>query len=138
MTERAKLRNGLLVLTLVVGLVLNAGSVFAASKVVIAEMNWSGAIAVSHVMQQVLEEKLKVPAQLQQLTPALTWAGMEKGSVDVFPDLWWPNQSAGIEKYVDGKNVVELTLSFDNAAQGWFIPTWVAKEHGITTLEDLK
>lgn len=138
MTERAKLGNGLLVLTLVVGLVLNAGSVFAASKVVIAEMNWSGAIAVSHVMQQVLEEKLKVPAQLQQLTPALTWAGMEKGSVDVFPDLWWPNQSAGIEKYVDGKKAVELTLSFDNAAQGWFIPTWVAKEHGITTLEDLK
>lgn len=138
MREVAMLKKRLMVLVLLVGLTLNASWVLAASKVTIAEMNWSGAIAVSHVMKQVLEEKLKVPVQLQQLNPALTWAGMDKGSVDVFPDLWWPNQNAGVEKYVEKRKSVEMTLSFDNAAQGWFIPTWVAEKHDIHSLADLK
>lgn len=139
MTGTTKLRHGVVVAITLLGLLFNAGTVLAASKkVVIAEMNWSGAVAVAHVMQQVLEEKVKVPVQLQSLTPALTWAGMDKGSVDVFPDLWWPNQNAGIEKYVEGEKSVEMTLSFDNAEQGWFIPTWVAKKYDIHTLTDLK
>ncbi|WP_022667839.1 glycine betaine ABC transporter substrate-binding protein [Desulfospira joergensenii] len=133
-----RLGTGLLAAVFLLGLLFNCNTVLAAQKVVIAEMNWSGAIAVSHVMKQVLEDKLGVSAQLQQLNPALTWAGMEKGSVDVFPDLWWPNQNAGIEKYVEKKKAVELTLSFDNAAQGWFIPTWAAEKYGIHTLADLK
>jgi glycine betaine/proline transport system substrate-binding protein len=138
MTGKTKLRHIAITLGLALGLLFDAGTSLAANQVVIAEMNWSGAIAVSHVMKQVLEEKLNVPVRLQELTPALTWVGMEKGSVDVYPSLWWPNQNAGIKKYVKDKKVVQLTLSFDNAVQGWFIPTWVAKKYNIYTLKDLK
>ena len=52
--------------------------------------------------------------------------------------MWWPNQDAGIKKYVEGKKSVETTLSFGNAAQGWYVPTWVADKYDIHTLEDLK
>jgi glycine betaine/proline transport system substrate-binding protein len=89
-------------------------------------------------MKVVLEEKLNVPAELKQVTPDLTWAGMDKGSIDIFPDLWWPNQDAGIKKYVDKRKKVELSLSYDNAVQGWFVPTWVAEKYNIKTLADLK
>ena len=84
MVKIVKLKQGLIGIIVSLGLLFTAGNLFAASEVIIAEMNWSGAIAVSHVMKQVLEEKLGVPAKLEQLTPAMTWAGMDKGSVDVF------------------------------------------------------
>jgi len=113
------------------------GTLYAARPVIIAELNWAGSTAVCHVMKYVLENKLNVPAKIQALAAAVIWPGMDKGTVDVYSDLWMPNQEAGVKKYVEGRKTVELSLSFGNAPQAWYIPTQIAKKYNIYTYQDL-
>jgi glycine betaine/proline transport system substrate-binding protein len=120
-------------------LVLLVAPVYAKPKdVIIAEFNWSGSRIISQIMKHVLEDRLNVPATVKRLTPADIWTAMIWGKVDVYSDLWWPNQYEGFRKYVREEKVVEMTLSYENALQGFVIPTWVSKKHGITHIEDLK
>ncbi len=110
----------------------------ARNNVIISEQNWTGSTVVCHVMKYVLEKKLDIPAQITLLNPAVTWAGMDKGDVDVFSDLWDSAQEDGIRKYVKEKKSIEMSLTFPNAAQGWFVPKYVVEQYGIKSIEDLK
>lgn len=107
-------------------------------KVHISEQNWTGSTVICQVMKYVLENKLDVPVKISQLNGAATWAGMHKGDVDVFSDIWETAEIAGIEKYVEQKKSCEVTLSYSKAPQGWFIPQYVVEKYGIKTIEDLK
>jgi len=89
-------------------------------------------------MKYVLEKKLDVPVKITQLSGSVTWVGMDKGDVDVFSDIWETAEIEGIEKFTKEKKTCEVVLSYANAPQGWYIPKYVAEEHGIRTIEDLK
>ena len=129
-----------LVLTVAVMLVFGAAiSAFAADKQVrISEQNWTGSTVICQVMKYVLEEKLGVPAKVIQLNGAATWAGMDKGGVDVFSEIWETAEIAGLNKYVKEKKIAQAVLSYPDAPQGWYIPKYVAEKYGIKTIDDLK
>lgn len=69
-------------------------------EVLIAEFNWTGSTIICQIMKHVLEDRLNVPVTIKPLMPEDLWSGMVWGSVDVFSELWWPNQYAEIQKYV--------------------------------------
>ncbi|MBF0528997.1 MAG: hypothetical protein HQK55_06965 [Deltaproteobacteria bacterium] len=108
------------------------------NDVVISEQNWTGSTVICHVMKYVLEKKLNVPAKITQLNGAATWAGMEKGDVDVFSDIWATAEAEGIKKFTKDKKVCETTLSYPKAPQGWYIPKYVQEQYKIKTINDLK
>jgi len=115
------------------------GTSYAARKDVhISEQNWTGSTVICQVMKYVLEEKLNIPVKISQFSGSVTWAGIEKGDVDVFSDVWETAESTGIEKYVKQKKSADITLSYPQAPQGWYIPKYVMEKHGIKTIEDLK
>ncbi len=127
------------IILLTVSVIFMTGTSYAARKEVhIAEQNWTGSTVICQVMKHVLEDKLDIPVKITQLTGAITWQGMDKGNVDVFSDVWHMAEEAGIKKYVEEKKSVELTVSYDKAPLGWFIPRYVQEEYGIKTVEDLK
>jgi glycine betaine/proline transport system substrate-binding protein len=129
----------LVALLLITSIVLTLGTSWAARKnVIISEQSWAGSAAICQVMKYVLENKLDIPAKVTQLSGAATWVGMDKGDVDVFSDIWETAEAAGIEKYTKEKKSAEVVLSYADAPQGWYIPKYVAEEHGIKTIEDLK
>jgi glycine betaine/proline transport system substrate-binding protein len=129
----------LLSLLIVLSLVLTMGTSWAARKnVIIAEQSWTGSAVICQVMKHVLENKLDTPAKITQLNGAIAWVGMDKGDVDIFSDIWETAEIAGIEKYTKEKKSCEVVLSYPNAPQGWYIPKFVAEEHGIKTIADLK
>jgi glycine betaine/proline transport system substrate-binding protein len=128
----------IIMIMLAIGIAIPAGPVHAERKgVIIAEFSWSGSTIICHIMKHVLEDRLRIPVTVQKFTPAEVWTGMSWGKVDVYSDLWWPNQYEEFRKYVREEQSVELTLSYDNALQGFLIPTWVSKQYGITAIEDL-
>jgi len=135
-----KYKKGTIVsLLIIAGIVFTLGNSWAARKnVIIAEQSWAGSAAICQVMKYVLETKLDIPAKITQLNGAATWVGMDKGDVDVFSDIWDTAEAAGIEKYTKEKKSSEIVLSYSDAPQGWYIPRYVAEEHGIKTIEDLR
>jgi glycine betaine/proline transport system substrate-binding protein len=135
-----KCKKGTLTVSLIFAIItLVMGTSWAARKnVIIAEQSWSGSAVISQVMKYVLEDKLDIPVKITQLNGAVTWVGMDKGDVDVFSDIWETAEIEGIKKYTEDKKSCEVVLSYPNAPQGWYIPKFVAEEHGIKTIEDLK
>ncbi|SFM67891.1 glycine betaine ABC transporter substrate-binding protein [Thermodesulforhabdus norvegica] len=119
--------------------VFGPNSAKAEEPVVIAQQTWSASIALSNIMKYVLEEKLGIPAKILPLAQPATWAAMDKGdgSVDVKAEIWMPNEEAYWKKYVEERKTVEASLLFDNAPQGWVVPTWVAEKYNIKTYKDL-
>lgn len=135
---RGKLRMATVIIVVFLAVLFVSGTVYAGEKITIAEFNWSGAIVVTHVMKNVMEDRLGIPVVIKKLSLISAFSAMDKGIVDVSPEIWSPNRDADLKKYVDKKKTVEKTLIYENAPQGWYIPTRVAKEYGISTVEDLK
>ncbi len=129
----------LIALFISVCFVLSLGTSWAARKnVIIAEQSWTGSTVICQVMKYAIEKKLNIPVKITQLNGSVTWVGMDKGDVDIFSDIWETAEIEGIEKYTKEKKSCEVVLSYPNAPQGWYIPRFVAEEHGIKTVEDLK
>ena len=127
------------IIFLCIFLVLSFSNAYAARKnIIISEQNWTGSTVTCYVLKYVLEGKLDIPVKITQLNGSATWVGIEKGDVDVFSDVWETAEASGIEKFVKKKKVAELSLSYPNAPQGWYIPKYVAEKHGINSVADLK
>ena len=60
--------------------------------VTIGELNWTGAIAIAHIMKYTLENKLNIPVKLEKLPQDKLWLELHKGTMDVHPDVWMMNQ----------------------------------------------
>lgn len=132
-------KGTLTILLTIASITFAIGTSYAERKnVIISEQSWTGSAVICQVMKNVLENKLDIPVKIIQLNGAATWVGMDKGDVDVFSDIWETAEAGGIEKYTKEKKSSEVVLSYANAPQGWYIPKFVAEEHGIKTVEDLK
>lgn len=116
-------------------LVFAASSPAAAPRqtVVIGKLNWSGAVIISHVMKYVLEEKLAIPTVLREASIPVLWRAMAEGTMDVYPDLWMPNQQEAFDKYVGEQGAVVARLSYKDAPQGIYMNAMnagLAQRHG--------
>lgn len=94
-------------------------------------MSWSGSTAIEHIMKYVLEEKLNIPAEIIHLAPPVLCAGMDKGSVDVYPDMWMPSRQEQYDKYVIERKTMKVVKSYENCIYGIFMSRKIADEHGI-------
>ena len=136
---KLKIHYRICIIFLSIFMVLSFTNANAARKnVIIAEQNWTGSTITCYVLKYILKEKLDIPVKIMQLNGSATWAGMEKGDVDVFSDVWETAEGSGIEKFVKKKKIAELSLSYPKAPQGWYIPKYVAEKHGIKSVADLK
>ena len=70
----------------------------------ISDLNWTGATAIAHVIKAVIEGPLGFEAGIIDglSDQAIIAEGMDKGdgSVDVYTDMWMPNQQAIWDKYI--------------------------------------
>lgn len=113
----------------------------AKDKIVIGEQNWTGAIAIQHILGEVLETRLGADVSyLAGDVPVLFSAASKgDGSVDVLTDIWLPNQSAAWAKYVTGgtQSLVPNKQPYVGE-QGFYIPGYLQDKYGIKSVYDLK
>ena len=117
---------------------LSSAGAHAQEKVAISDLNWTGAKAIGHVIKAVIEGPLGSEAEIIEglSDQAIIAEGMDKGdgSVDVYTDMWMPNQTALWNKYVvEAKSVAHNEPYL--GTQGAFVPRYMT--HLVKSFEDL-
>ncbi|MCA9506993.1 MAG: hypothetical protein KC505_01050 [Myxococcales bacterium] len=107
-------------------------------SIVLAGQTWAGSIVIEEIMKQSVENHLKIPVEIKQVSSGALWPALEKGSAHVLADLWMPNQKQRFDKYVNKRKTVSASISYDHAPQGFYLPTAIAKEFSIKSIQDIK
>ncbi len=116
-----------------------SGSVAADNATVtIGDLTWTGATAIGHVIQAVIEGPLGSEAIIVEgmSDGSAIATGMDKGdgSVDVYTDLWMPNRQAIWDKYIDGAKTVGHNVPY-LGTQKMYVPAYMSDR--VSTVEDL-
>ncbi len=96
-------------------------------------VNWAEGIAMTHLAQAILQEKMgyKVETTMADVAPVFT--SVAAGETDAFMDVWMPTtHKTYMEKY--GDDVVELSTVYKGAQIGLVVPKYVK----IDSIEELK
>ena len=115
-------------------------TVMAKDKIVIGEQNWTGAIAIQHILGEVIKTRLDGDVSYLAGDVAVLFSAAAKGdgSVDVLTDIWLPNQSAAWAKYVTGGNRPLVANTHPYAGeQGFYIPGYLQDKYGVKSIYDL-
>jgi len=108
-----------------------------AADIVIGVPNWASVNATAHVLEVVIEENLGLDVELQNGTNPIVFEAMDKGSMHVHPEVWMPNQQNLHDKYVKENGSVVMNENPVQAEQGMCVPTYIAEEYDITSIDDL-
>lgn len=116
---------------------LSAASPAFSADLVVGLQNWPSAAATAHIIKAAVEENLGLQVELQNGTNPVIFEAMDKGSMDVLPEVWLPNQQNLYDKYVTQNATVEINQTPISATQGLCVPDYVASELGVTSVADL-
>ena len=85
------------------GLVLALGGIAPASgaDITIGIPNWPSVNVTAHIIQVIVEENLGLTVELQHATNPVIFEAMAKGSVDLHPEVWLPNQQNLYDRYAE-------------------------------------
>ena len=115
-----------------------ATAAHAQEKVAISDLNWTGAEAIAYVIKAVIEGPLGSEAEIIKglSDQAIIAEGIDKGdgSVDVYTDLWMPNQQPIWDKFVDGAQSMGVNEPY-LGTQAAFVPAYMTDM--VTSFEDL-
>jgi glycine betaine/proline transport system substrate-binding protein len=114
----------------------------AKETITLAELNWTAAIAIDHVLKRVMEDRLDVEVKLVTADYPVIFASMDKGDggIDVIPDFWMPNLANYWSVYVEpgSKGSVLVNEKPYLGTQGLYVPGYIQDKHGVRSVEDLK
>lgn len=108
-----------------------------AADVVIGLPNWSSVMAMGNILKVVLEDNLGIEVELQSGTNPIVFEAMDKGTMDVHPEVWLPNQANLYQTYVVEKATVVKNPNAVISFQGMCASTDTAEKYGITSMSDL-
>lgn len=110
--------------------------------VMFAGLNYDSALFHNAVARFIIEKGYgcQTDALPGDVIPLLTGAG--KGDVDIVMEIWRDNVAEAWTKAEEAGNVSQIGVNFDDAVEGWFVPTYVIEgdaERGIEPMApDLK
>lgn len=119
-------------------LTVGAAPAMAQEKITLSDLSWNGAQAIGHVLSAIIEDEMGGDAEIVSgmNQAAVIMAGMDKGdgSIDVYTDLWMPNQQALWDEYIDGNQTV-LTNKPYKGTSNIYVPSYMADK--VSSIEDL-
>ncbi len=111
-----------------------------AADVTMPDPNYATATAVMNVIKAAIERQLGLQVATVTTTAVpVIWEAMarNKGEVDIWPDVWLPNQQGLIDKYVKGAGTVKLAQNGYEAQQGYCVTKVTIEKYGIKDVSDL-
>ncbi|MCA1408106.1 amino acid-binding protein [Ensifer sp. IC3342] len=107
-----------------------------AADLVIAMPNWPSGQATANILKLSIAKKFGLDAEVRELGTINAFVGLDKGEVDIQPEVWRPNFEDLIKKYVTDKGAVVLSGRAVPAWQG-LCATPEAAAAGLKTIADL-
>lgn len=145
-----KLRNTIAALALGAAMSASAGSAYAACElgrtVKLADGNWEGIQVLNSISAMILKSGYDCDTEMVagEMVPLFTALG--KGDIDVFLDVWIPNNKEVWDKTA-AQGAVVLGVLYPDATEGWYVPRYViegdkarnieAKAPGLKSVVDL-
>ena len=109
----------------------------------IGQFSWTAAAVETQILKLIAEQHPELgvgSVQTTQLDPAPGWLGLQKGDLDVLPEVNLPNQQPFADKAKDTTTLVSKT--YGGATQGWFVPKYLVEKggaaEGLTSITQLK
>ena len=121
-------------------LILTLGSgTAAAEKIVIGTMNWAYMDVMSNVLKFLIEDNYGVEVEFVPGKHAMFFKGMDAGTgeVDIFSDLWLPNNQAMADEYVKNRGTVKLTQVTFTGGDAMCTTKYTKETYGLNTIYDL-
>ncbi|MEM9637362.1 MAG: glycine betaine ABC transporter substrate-binding protein, partial [Pseudomonadota bacterium] len=119
-------------------LLLATTSAGAQEKITFSDLSWNGAQAIGHVLAAIVEQEMGGDAEIVSgmNQAAVIMAGMDKGdgSIDVYTDMWMPNQQALWDEYIDGNQTVATNQPYKGTSN-IYVPSYMADK--VSSIEDL-
>ncbi len=112
-------------------------SVASAADLVLGVPNWPAANATANILKVVIEDNFGLEVELQNGTNPIIFEAMDAGSMHLHPEVWMPNQQNLHDQYVQEKASVVMNTNPVQAVQGMCVPTAIAEEYDIRSIEDL-
>ena len=117
---------------------LLANAAQAQEQVRISDLSWTGAKAIGHVIKAIIDGPLGSEAEIVEglSDQAIIAEGMDKGdgSIDVYTDMWMPNQQALWDKYIVEAQSVAHNEPY-LGTQAVFVPAYTSDL--VKSFEDL-
>jgi glycine betaine/proline transport system substrate-binding protein len=104
-----------------------------AADVVVGVPNWPSVTVTAHVIKEIVEKNMGLTVELQTGTNPVIFEGMDKGAMQVHPEVWLPNQQSLVDQYAAK---VELNTHPTSAVQGVCV-NQAALDAGIKDITDL-
>jgi glycine betaine/proline transport system substrate-binding protein len=73
----------------------------AAADIVIGVPNWPSVRVTAEVLARVIHEDLGLEVEIQAASNPVIFEAMARGSIDIHPEVWFPNQEKLYERYRD-------------------------------------
>ena len=102
--------------------------------------NYPGGRALTYMIKVVAEQRLGLEIGIERTNAVpVIWKAMDrgKGEIDLWPEVWMPNQQALVDEYVNEKGTVKLGSKPYMASQGLCVTRKTKEEHGISSIYDL-
>lgn len=106
----------------------------------IAVPSWDGGQIIAYHLGMQITSKIPVKVEYVSLEGGLLWTELDRdnGRIDIFPDLWMPNQEHGWATYIGGKQSVFHNQSSYNGHQGFYVLPLTDALHEKVTIDTLK
>lgn len=130
--------KSLLLFLLLIALVLGFSPPSEANqKIVFADLSWDSIQFHNRVAGFIIEKGYGYPVEylFVDITPGLM--GLERGDVDIDMELWPTYNLEWWEKAQANGTVLNLGINFENATQGWYVPTYLIKGDPERNIEPL-
>lgn len=113
------------------------------ASITIGQFSWTAAAVQSSILQLIAQQHPELgvgSVKITQLDPAPGWLGLQKGDIDVMPEVNLPNQQPFADKAKNDTTLVSQT--YGGATQGWFVPKYLVEKggaaEGLTSVDQLK
>ena len=116
--------------------------------IIFADAGWESIQFHNDIAQFIMEEGYGYKTDILPGSTAATFQGFRQGDIDVYMEVWTDNLVDVYEEAIASGDVKEVSINFDDNAQGLYVPTYMIEgdpEKGIDpvapdlkTVEDLK
>lgn len=133
-------KSTLTVSTLALGsALLLAGGAIAGPKVVLGDLTWEEPRAINAILTEILVQNFDADVDTIAADQTAIFSAMARGdgTVDVHPAVWTAAQQANIDRFVTEEGAVRMNDAPYKAEDGFYVPAYMAEEHGVTSVEDL-
>lgn len=108
-----------------------------AADLVIGVPSWPSAAVTANIIKLVMEENLGLDVDTQNGSNTVIFEAMDRGSMNVHPEVWLPNQANLNQKYVKERGTVVQNQHGVQASQGICVTKKTSEKYNIKSIYDL-